>query len=169
MISKPLVQIVLPQTGAAEKWYGEDLGRGFRLMGRHLDHVEVFLSDEMAFHPQPEFVTPGGGKHQRWNIDAEVGNLETVANGNVRECRPADQLFIIEIDQIDVEVISAFRIGQAEVQSHLLVLEREGHRLKMGKDTDEALLFGQAVFDDLITDQEGLNAGFDDISHRFIL
>ena len=35
----------------------ERLGSGFRgLMIRGLHHVEVFLRDQMAFHPQPEFV-----------------------------------------------------------------------------------------------------------------
>ena len=39
----------------------------------------------------------------------------------------------------------------------------------MGKDADQALFLGQAIFDDLITNQEGLYAGFDDVCHRSIL
>ena len=146
---------------------GKELGRGLRrLMARHLDDIEVLLSDEMALHSQPELVATGGGEDQRGNIDAEIGDLQAVPNHDIRKCRAADELFGVEVDQVDIEVVGAFSVREAEIQSHLLMLKRKGDRLKMGENADQAFLFCQAVFDDLVTDQEGLDTGFCDICHR---
>jgi len=41
----------------------------------------------------------------------------------------------------------------------LVVLKWKGHGLQMGENADERLFLGEAVFDDTVTDQEGLDAG----------
>ena len=66
-------------------------------------------------------------------------------------------------------MIGPFSVGQAEVETHLLMLERKADGLQMGEEPDETFLFGDAVFNDLVTDQEGLNARLNNIGHGNIL
>jgi len=146
---------------------GKSLGRRFRRpMARYLHHIEVFLSNKMAFHPQSEFIATRGGEDQRGDVDAEIGNLQAVPNDNIGEGCAAHQLFSIEVHQVDIKVIGAFGIREAKIQPHLLMLKRKNDGLEMGEDADQAFLFCQTVFDNLITDQEGLDARFCDIGHR---
>jgi hypothetical protein len=49
------------------------------------------------------------------------------------------------------------------------MLERKADGLQMGEEPDEALLLRDAVFYDLIADQEGLDARLNDIRHDDIL
>src|SRR5215216_516337 len=71
----------------------ERSGRRFHcLVSRHLNDMEVFLRDQMPFHPQPEFIATGSGKYQGGDIDAKVGNLKAVADGNIGKGGTADQL-----------------------------------------------------------------------------
>ncbi len=46
------------------------------------------------------------------------------------------------------------------------MLEREAHRLEVREQSDEALLLGHAVLDDLIADQERLDTGFRNVRHK---
>ncbi len=92
--------------------------------------------------------------------------MQAITDNDIRECGPADELFAVEIDQIDVELIGPFSVGQAEVKTHLLMLEGETDGLQVCEQADQAFLLGHAVFDDLVADQECLNAGFGDIRHR---
>ena len=91
----------------------------------------------MAFHPETEFVTAGGGKHERGHIDAEIGNLQPIVNDNEWEGGAADQLICIDIHQVDIEVIGAFCVGHAKIQAELWMLKWEGQRLKVGEDADQ--------------------------------
>ncbi len=146
---------------------GRRLGRWVRRpMGRHLHHIEVLLSDEVALHPQSKLVATGSGEDQRGNINAEIGNLQAISDHNVRERCAAHQLFVIEVRQVDVEVIRALGVREAKIQPQLLMLERKGNCLEMRENADQALLLGQTVFNDLVTDQESLDARFYDIGHR---
>ncbi len=138
-------------------------------MGRHLDHMEVFLGNKMAFHSQTKLIAPWCGKDQGGDVDTEVRNLEAVSNDNIRKRGAADQLLIVEIDQIDIEMIRTFRVRQAKVQSHLLMLERKGDGLKMRENADQAFLFREAVLDDLVTDEKSLDARLDDVRHSGIV
>ncbi len=100
----------------------EDIGanRALRsLVGRHLHHTEVFLRDEVSFHTEAKLVTPRSGKDQGGDIDPEIGNLKAVADDNIGKGGPADELFIVEIGQVDVEVIGPFGISETKVQPHL--------------------------------------------------
>lgn len=146
---------------------GQRLGGRFRRpVGRHLHHIEVLLSDEVALHPQSKFVAAWGGEDQRGNINAEIGNLKAISNHNVGERCAAHQLFVIEVGQVDVELIGALGVREAKIQPQLLMLEREGDCLEMRENADQALLLRQTVFNDLVTDQERLDARFYDIGHR---
>ena len=84
-----------------------------------MHHAEVFLCDEMPFHAKAKFVASRSGEDQGRDIDPEIGNLKAVTDGDIRKGGPADELFIVELDQIDVEVIGPFGIGEAEIQPHL--------------------------------------------------
>ena len=88
-------------------------------MRRHLHDAEVLLRDEVSFHAQAKLIASWGWEDQRGDINSEIGNLKAVGDGNIRKGCPADKLFVVKIDQINVEVICAFGIGEAEVQSHL--------------------------------------------------
>ena len=121
-------------------------------MSLQLNYVEVFLCDEMSIHTEPKFVASRSGEDQRGNIDAEIRNLQAVADGDVRQRGTAHQLFAVEIHEINIEVIGPFRVGQTKVESHLLMLKRKADRLQMGEEADEALLLGHAVFNDLVAD-----------------
>src|SRR6185436_19477125 len=130
-------------------WERRDVLRG--LMSRHLHHTEVLLRDQMPFHPEAEFIAPRSGEDQRGDIDPEIGNLKAVADSNIWESGSADKLFVVEVDQIDVEVIGPLGIGETEIEAH------------------EAFLLGDAVLNDLVADQEGLHAGFRDVRHTAIV
>jgi len=119
----------------------------------------------MALHPQSEFVPPRCRKDQQRNIDPEIRDLEAIADLDVGKRGPADELFGVEVDQLDIKMVQAFRIGKAEIEAHLLMLEGEGRSLQMCEDSDQAFLFRQAVLDDLVADEKRLDSGFRDIGH----
>lgn len=123
----------------------------------------------MALHQEAEFITTGCRKDEQRDIDAEIGNLETVADFDVGKSRSTDQLFRIEIHQVDIKVIEALGVGEAEVESHMLMVKRKRRSLKMGKDSDQAFLFGEAILDDLVADEKRLHGRFEDIGHVAIL
>lgn len=123
-----------------------------RLMGWQLHHVEVFLRDEMSIHAKTKFVAAGSREDQRGDIDPEIGNLQAVTDNDIRQCGTAYQLFAVEVHEIDVEVIGPFCVGQTEVEPHLLMLEGKADCLQVSEETDEALLLGQAVFNNLVAD-----------------
>lgn len=135
-------------------------------MGRDLYDVEIFLGDQVPFHPETELIAAGGRKDQRRDIDPKVRDLQTVRDHDIRERGTADELFTVEVDEVDVEPVGTFSVGQAEVQAHLLVLERKTQGLQMREQADQVLFLGHAVFDDLVADKERLHAGFDDFRHR---
>ena len=149
--------------GGTGNWLG---GRLSCLRVRHLHHTEVLLRDEMALHPQSELITAGSGEDQRRNIDAEVGNLQAIQDVDVGKRGAAYELVVVETDEIDVEVVRAFGVRQAKIQSHVLVLERKHGGLKVREDADQAFLLRQTVLDHLIADQEGLDTGLDDVGHE---
>src|SRR5512146_1800963 len=132
-------------------------------MGRHLHDVEILLRDEMPLHAEAKLISPGGGEDQRGDVNAKIRDLQTVSDHNIRKSGTTNELFAVEIDQINVELIGSFGIGQAEVQTHLLMLERKTDGLQVCEEADQALLLGHAVFDDLVADQERLNARLRDI------
>ena len=134
-------------------------------MGWQLNHVEVFLSDQVPFHSEPELVAPGGRENQRGDVDPEVRDLQSIADDDIRERGATHELFCVEIDQVDIKLVGTFRIGEAEIETHLLMLEGEAQRLQVSEQSDEALLLGHAVLDDLVTDQERLNAGLRNVRH----
>jgi len=136
------------------------------LMGRDLYDVEILLGDQVPFHTETELVATGGRKDQRRHINPEIRDLQTVRDHYVREGSTADELFAVEVNEIDVEPVSAFRVGQAEVQAHLLVLEWKARGLQMREQADQALFLGPAVFDDLVANKERLHAGCDDFRHH---
>ncbi|MDR4471231.1 MAG: hypothetical protein MRJ92_00850 [Nitrospira sp.] len=43
----------------------------------------------------------------------------------------------IDVYQVDVEVVGALGVGHAEIQADLVVLEWEGHRLKVREQADQ--------------------------------
>lgn len=135
-------------------------------MCRQLHHIKVFLRDEVAVHAEAKFVPSRGGEDQRRDINAEVRALEPVGDDDIRESGTTDKLLIVQINEVNGEFVAAFGIGQAEVQSHLLVLEGKAESLEMGKQSDQTLLLGYGVFDDLVTNQESLNARFGNIRHE---
>ena len=89
------------------------------LVSRHLHHAEVFLCDKMPFHAKAKLVASRRGEDQGRDIDPKIGNLKAVADGDIRKGGPADELFVVEVDQIDVEVIRPCGIGEAEIQPHV--------------------------------------------------
>ena len=102
------------------------LGSRFGCSGiRHRHDVEILLGNQPALHQEAEFISTGCRKDEKRDIDAEIGNLETVMDLNVGKRGSTDQLFRVEIDQVDIKVIEAFGIGKAEVESHMLVVKRE--------------------------------------------
>jgi hypothetical protein len=135
-------------------------------MGRDLYDVEILLGDQVPFHTETKLISAGGRKDQRGDIDPEVRDLQTVRDHDVRERGPADELFAVEVNEIDIELVGAFSVGQAEVQAHLLVLKWKAQGLQMREQADQALFLGRAVFDDLVADKERLHAGFNDFRHR---
>ncbi len=138
-------------------------------MGGHLHHIEVFLRDQVPFHPKAELIAAWGGKHQRGNIDAEVRNLQSITDDNAWKSGSTDELFGVEIHQVDFELVRAFGVGETEIEAHVLMLEWKAHGLQMREQPDQALLFRGAVLDDVIADEKRLNAGFDDVRHEPIL
>jgi hypothetical protein len=78
-------------------------------------------------------------------------------------------LLVVEVDQVDIEVVGAFGVREAKIQSHLLMLEWKDECLKMRENADQTFLFRQTIFDHLIADQEGLDAWLYDIRHERIL
>ena len=135
-------------------------------MGRHLHHVEIFLGDQVPFHFEAELVTPRSREDQRRNIDSEIRDLQPIADDDIGECSATHELFTVEIDQVDVKLVRAFRIGEAEVETHLLMLEGKAQSLQVREQSDEAFLLGHAVLDNLVADQEGLDAGLRDVRHN---
>ena len=63
--------------GSVERIPEECLGG---LVGREQHDVEIFLGDQVPFHPEAELIAAGSGKDQRGNIDSKVRNLQTVAD-----------------------------------------------------------------------------------------
>ena len=89
------------------------------LMSRHLHHTEVLLCNQMPFHPEAEFIAPRGEEDQLGDIDPEIGNLKAVADSNIWKSGSTDKLFVVEVDQIDVEVIDSLGVSEAEIQPQL--------------------------------------------------
>lgn len=146
------------------------LGGRFSRSGiRYRHDVEILLGDQLAFHQEAEFIATGCRKDEKRDVDAEIGDLETVIDLDVGKSGSTDQLFRVEIDQVDIKVIEAFGVGEAEVESHMLMVERERSRLKMREDSDQAFLFGEAILNDLVADQKRLHGRLGDICHRPIL
>lgn len=135
-------------------------------MGRNLYDVEILLGDQVPFHTETELIASGGRKDQRRDINPKVRDLQTIRDHDVRERSAADELFAVEVNEVDVEAVGAFSVGKAEVQAHLLVLEWKAQGLQMRKQADQVLFLGHAVFDDLVADKERLHAGFDDFRHH---
>lgn len=131
--------------------------------------MEVLLGDEMPIHSQAEFIPTRCGKDEQRNVDPEIRNLKAIADLDVGKRGPADELFGVEVDQLNIKMVQAFRIGEAEIEAHLLMLEGEGCCLQMCEDPDQTFLFREAVFDDLVADEKCLDGGCGDIGHRDIL
>ncbi len=149
---------------------GERLGGRFSCSGiRYRHDVEILLGDQLAFHQEAEFIAAGCRKNEKRDIDAEIRDLEAVADFDVGKSGSTDQLFRVEIDQVDIKVIEALGVGEAEVESHMLMMKRERSRLKMSEDSDQAFLFGEAILNDLVADQKRLHGRLGDIDHRSIL
>ena len=104
------------------RWLGCRFSRS-GIWSRH--DVEVFLSQKTALHQEAEFITTGCRKDEKRDVDAEIRNLKTVADFNIGKGGSTDQLFRVEIDQVDLKVIEAFSVGEAEVEPHMLMVERE--------------------------------------------
>ncbi len=107
-------------------------GMGERLSGRFSrsrircrHDVEILLGNQLALHEEAEFISTRCRKDEKRDIDAEIGDLEAVADFDVGKSGSTDQLFRVDVDQVDIKVIEAFSIGEAEVESHMLMLERE--------------------------------------------
>jgi len=149
---------------------GKRLGGRFSRSGiRYRHDVEILLGDQLAFHQEAEFIAAGCRKDEKRDIDAEIGDLEAVADFDVGKSCSTDQLFRVEIDQVDIEVIEAFGVGEAEVESHMLMMERERSRLKMSEDSDQAFLFGEAILNNLVADEKRLHGRLGDIDHAAVL
>lgn len=148
----------------------EGLGSGLRrLMAGHLNDMEVFLRQQLPLCSETELIAPGRRKDQGRNVDAKVRDLEPVADHDVRQRGAAYRLLAVQMHQIDIEMVRALRVGQAEVQAELLMLKRKCDGLQMREDADKAFLPGQAVFDDLVADKKRLYAGLNNVGHRPIL
>ena len=106
---------------------------------------------------EPELIAAGRGKDQGRDVDGEVGNLEAVGNIDGRERRPADQFVGIEKKEVDIKLVGPLGVGQAKVYAQLLMLERERGGSKMREDADQAFLPGDAVLNDTVADEEGLD------------
>lgn len=132
---------------------------------RDLDHIEVFLCHDAAVYAEAKLIATWGGEQECGDIDAEVGNLQTVADDDFRERCAADELICVHVHQVDFEVIRPLGVGHAEVEAELLVLKWECHRMEVGEEADQRFFLGQTIFDDAVADQEGLHAGSRDISH----
>ena len=105
---------------------GEPLGGRFSCRGIRRRHdSKILLGDQPALRQEAEFISTGCRKDEKRDIDAEIGDLEAVADFDVGKSGSTDQLFRVEIDQVDIEVIEAFGIGEAKVESHMLMVERE--------------------------------------------
>ena len=138
-------------------------------MRLELHHVEILLCNQVSFHAETEFIAARSGKDQRGDVNSKIGNLEAIGDDDVGKGSPTHELLDVQIHQIDVEMVCTFCIGEAEVQSHLLMLKRKCDRLKMSEQTDQAFLLGQAVFDHLIANEKGLDARLYDIYHGSIV
>ena len=136
---------------------------------RYRHDVEILLGDQLAFHQEAKFIATGCRKDEKRDIDAEIGDLEAVADFDVGKSGSTDQLFRVEIDQVDIKVIEAFGVGETEVESHMLMMERERSRLKMSEDSDQAFLFGEAILNDLVADEKRLHGRLGDIDHAAVL
>jgi hypothetical protein len=119
----------------------------------------------MAIHFEAELVPARGREDQDGDIEAEVAALQTVCDDDVRKRCPAHELFPVEVHQIDLELVRTFGVRQAEIESQVLMLKREGAGLQMSEDSNEAFLLRQAVLDHLIADEERLYAWLCDFRH----
>jgi hypothetical protein len=109
-----------------EERNGERLGGRFSCRRTRCRHdIEILLSNQPALHHEAEFITAGCRKDEQRDIDAEIGDLKTVADFDIGKRRSTDQLFRVEIDQVDIKVIETFGVSEAEVEPHMLMLERE--------------------------------------------
>ena len=95
--------------------------------------------------------------------------MKYVCIHDVGERGAAHQLLVIEVNEIDVEPVQALSIREAEVQAHLLMLERKVQCLQVREQADQAFFLGDAVLDHLIANEERLDAGLDDLRHEPIL
>jgi hypothetical protein len=153
-----------------EERNGERLrGRPGRSGIRDRHDVEILLGNQLALHHEAEFITAGCRKDEQRDIDAEIRDLETVMDFDIGKTGTTDELFRVEIDQVDIKVIETFGVGEAEVESHMLMLERKRSRLQMSEDSDQAFLFGEAIFNNLVAHEKRLDRRLGDIHDVAIL
>jgi len=149
---------------------GDRLGGRFSCSGiRRQHHGKVFLGDQATFHQEAEFISTGCRKDEKRDIDPEIGDLEAVGDLDIGKSGSTDQLFRVEMEQVDIKVIEAFGVGETEVEPHMLMVEREGCRLKVSEDSDQAFLFGEAILNDLVADEKRLHGRLGNIDHVDIL
>ena len=140
-------------------------GFGVGLRRRLLNHVEIFLSDEIPVRKQSELIPARCRKDQRGNIHAEIMNLQPVFDFDRRQRGFPDELVLIQIDEMKLKFILSFRVRQTKIDSHLGVLAGKSRRPQVRKRSDDALLSGETVQDHRIANQKGLHDGFDKFVH----
>lgn len=132
---------------------------------RPVNNKKIFLRDKVPVSKEPEFISPWSGKIERWNIQSEVIDFKPVLDMNGRQRRFPDKLIFIQIHKLQFKLVPSFRIGQAKIYAHLMVLTGEIGRPQVCKSPNEAFLPGLTVDNNRVAHKKRLDAGLQDFRH----
>ena len=127
---------------------------------------EVFLGKRVTIHEEAKLVAAGPREDELGQGHTEVDDFEPVANLDRRHLRLGNHMVRVQIDQGDVEPVTALCIRDAEVEAQLTMLEGEDGRLQVREDPDETFFMGETILDDGIAYEKGINTRCDEVRHE---
>lgn len=137
--------------------------------GRHrsVNNKKILLRDKVPVSKEPEFISSWSGKIERWNIQSKVIDFKPVFDMNGRQRRFPDKLILIQIHKLQFKLVPSFRIGQAKIHAHLMVLTGEIGRPQVSESPNEAFLPGLTVDNNRVAHKKRLDAGLQDFRHGY--
>lgn len=70
-----------------------------------LDHLKIFLCNEMAFGIEAKFIPPRSRKQQVRDVQPEIMGRQSIMNLNSGKRSFADQEVFVEVQQLDLEIV----------------------------------------------------------------
>lgn len=118
-----------------------------------MDEFESGFAEEVALGPELYAVFAGGGEGEAVELEGEVGDGAGVFEIDGAPSFDDRRTGVVAVDDADGELGATVAVGHGDEDRQLRVGGGETDGVDLAEHPDEGLLSGQAVGDDLITDQ----------------